>query len=100
MSVGDPERLSDLSVREREHAVDLSILPSIGIDDNIEQVPVSSRTFYAIMLGTVASAVNDYVRYKNDPRPKSVELAMNAKAWLFCRTDPSKDPALGSFQWV
>jgi hypothetical protein len=100
MSVGEPEPLSDLSVKEQEPPVDLSVLPVIGLDDDVDQVPVCSRTFYAIMLGTVASAVNDYVRYKDETKPKAVELARNARAWLFCRTDPCKDPVLGSFQWV
>ena len=103
MSVGEPEPISDLSVRENDAPVDLSVLPLVGLNGEesyTETIQPSQRTLYAIMLGTVASAVNDYVRYRDSVRPKAKELAKNAEAWLFCKTDPTTDPVLGSFQWV
>lgn len=99
MKLAKPELLSNLTIKEQELQND-GLLSQINMGVDFEHIPASQRTLYALILGTVKSAVSDYVRYRDSGHQRGRKLYKEAWVWLFCETDPMQDPFLGSFQWV
>ena len=76
-----------------------AVIGYIGFEGNPEHVE-SVRSFYNMMIGTLAKAVSDYVRYKGNKNPKLHALWREARLWLFDERFPGSGEPLGSFAWV
>lgn len=101
MRVGEPpEPVSELETYEPVLQVGQMAKAIFGCEGLNGVRSAHGETFYALLMGTLISAVNDYVRYKDSTDPKKKERARMAWIWLFAEVDPRKDDVLGSFQWV
>lgn len=91
-----PLELADRFLSEQAVTDYLGFEDGMARTEHIESVPA----FYKLMIGTLAKAVSDYVRYRGNPNPKLRSLYREARLWLFDEKFPGSGEPLGSFAWV
>ena len=72
----------------------------MGLSEEDSQRYADIPGFYNTMIGVLAKAVSDYVRYRGAKNPKLRMLYREARLWLFDEYSPGTGECLGSFAWV